>query len=110
MLLHEMLDRNVRNYPQKYGMVFNGRRYTYEEFAKLFSFDDLDDTLAMVFMLLEIFPKQAVDWLFRFYAAHYTQENWDPHYYTSLYAALRLYLEDTIEDQIACRNAAYKEV
>jgi acyl-CoA synthetase (AMP-forming)/AMP-acid ligase II len=31
MLLNEILDRNVRNYPQKDGMVFNGRHYAYEE-------------------------------------------------------------------------------
>lgn len=79
--------------------------HTYQEFAELFSFEHLDHTIATIFMLLEIFPQRTVDWLFRIYASYYTPQNWNPHYYTSLYAALCLFLGEKIHDEIACRMA-----
>jgi hypothetical protein len=77
---------------------------TYEEFASKFSFEQLDDSLSLIFRLLEKQPKASVDWLFRIYASQYA-DSWDPHYYTSLYSALRLYMEDVVDHEVACRMA-----
>jgi hypothetical protein len=77
---------------------------TYEAFARQFSFEKLDDSIPCVFRMLEERPKKVVDWLFRLYASHHNH-GWDPHYYTSLYSALRLYTRDRIRDKVACLMA-----
>ncbi|MBD3305790.1 hypothetical protein GF339_05350 [candidate division KSB3 bacterium] len=77
----------------------------YEAFEKRFSLEHLDDTLASVFALLDQFPDRTIDWLFRKYASLYDPETWNPHYYTSLYAALQLYLGEQLSDKVACRMA-----
>jgi hypothetical protein len=77
---------------------------TYEEFSRQFSFEKLDDSVSLVFQMLEERPKDAVNWLFRLYASYYTRD-WDPHYYTGLYSVLRLCMGDKIRDKVACRMA-----
>ncbi|MBD3184209.1 hypothetical protein GF312_18130 [Candidatus Poribacteria bacterium] len=75
---------------------------TYEEFESKFSLDNIDDSIPMVFRVIEEKPEKSVDWLFRIYTSKY-ENSWNPHYYTSLYCALRFYIEDVIDDKIACR-------
>jgi len=78
---------------------------TYAEFVEGFSIDDLEQTIAMIITLLETEPAKAIDWTFRVYATYYSFGHWDPHYYTSLYAAFHFFLQDNIEDIIAARMA-----
>ena len=61
--------------------------------------------LACVLQMLEETPKRAIGWLFRWYASHYAQDNWNPHRYTSLCSALRLHMGGTIHDEIASHMA-----
>jgi hypothetical protein len=77
---------------------------TYEEFSQQFSFEKLDQSIPCVFQLLDETPQRCVDWLFRIYASYYTRD-WDPHYYTGLYSALRFYLGNKIRDEVARRMA-----
>lgn len=77
---------------------------TYEEFADQFSFEDLDKSTPLVYRLLEENSSKIIDWLFRIYAAYYSHA-WDPHYYTSLYSAINLYMGDKVRDVVACRMA-----
>jgi hypothetical protein len=76
----------------------------YEEFVNQFSFAKLEESMPLIFRLLDETPARCVDWLFRLYASYYTRD-WDPHYYTGLYSALRFYLRDRIRDKVACRMA-----
>ena len=78
---------------------------TYEEFQQGFSFEKLDASIPYLFALLANRPKRTVDWLFRLYASYYAPDSWDPHYYTGLYSALRLYMGDKVQDPVACRMA-----
>jgi hypothetical protein len=78
---------------------------TYVEFSRQLSLEEPEASLACVLQMLERQPKRAVDWLFRWYASHYTRGNWNPHYYTSLYSALRLQMGGRIHDRIASRMA-----
>jgi hypothetical protein len=78
---------------------------TYEAFSQRYSLREPDELLSCLFRMLDEMPRQAVDWLFRFYASHYAYGRWDPHYYTGLYAALRLYMGERIHDQVARRMA-----
>ena len=79
--------------------------HTYAEFVQGFSLDDLDQTIAMIITLLENEPGKAIDWTFRTYAGYYSLGRWDPHYFTSLYAAFHFFLQDDIEDIVAARMA-----
>lgn len=63
---------------------------TYEEFQGNFRFDDLPSSLGLIFGLLDRDPRLTIDWIFRLYASHYNGIDWNPHYYTSLYAGIRL--------------------
>lgn len=76
----------------------------YEDFAQQFSLENLLESIPCVFQLLEIRQKDIIDWLFRFYASRYNGD-WDPHYITSLYSALRLFMGDRVKDKVACRMA-----
>lgn len=77
---------------------------TYEDFIHQFSFKKLDSSMPYIFRVLEENPRNAVDWLFRLYASYY-DHGWDPHYYTSLNSALRLYMGDRVRDEVASRMA-----
>ncbi len=77
----------------------------YDSFADTFSLDDLDTTVAVMCKLVEESPGNAVDWFFRYYAQHYEPNKWDPHYFTSLYASLRLFMDERIADTTARRMA-----
>lgn len=83
---------------------------TYAEFVEGFSFEELEQTIAMIITLLETDPAKAIDWTFRVYATYYSFGRWDPHYYTSLYAAFHFFLQDDIEDIIAARMAVDQAV
>jgi hypothetical protein len=83
---------------------------TYAEFAQEFSFEQIDQTIAMIITLLETDPAKAIDWTFRAYTTYYSFGRWDPHYYTSLYAAFHFFLQDDIEDIVAARMAVDQAV
>lgn len=83
---------------------------TYAEFMQGFAFDDLDQTVAMIITLLETEPANAIDWTFRVYANSYALGRWDPHYFTSLYAAFHFFLQDDLEDLVAARMAVEQAV
>lgn len=78
---------------------------TYAEFMQGFSCDDQEQTVAMIITLLENEPAKAIDWTFRAYTGYYSLGRWDPHYFTSLYAAFHFFLQDDIEDLVAARMA-----
>ena len=75
---------------------------TYEEFSQQFSFARFNESMPLIFRLLNEPHQKCVDWLFRLYASYYTRD-WDPHYYTGLYSALQFYLGDRIRDEVAKR-------
>jgi hypothetical protein len=77
---------------------------TYEEFADQFSFEDLDGLTPLLYKMLEKRPGKTIDWLFRLYSSYYNH-GWNPHYYTSLYSAINLYMGDKVRDIVACRMA-----
>ncbi len=77
---------------------------TYEEFTEQFSFENLDESVPYVYNILEKGSDRVIDWLFRLYASYYNH-GWDPHYYTSLYSAIRLYTGDAVSDIVARRMA-----
>jgi len=79
----------------------------YEEFKSSFSLKNLDETLPVYFNILEKDYKKAVDWMFRLYPNYYNP-NWDPHYFTSLYSALKLYKMDKTEDKTPSKMAIYQ--
>ena len=80
---------------------------TYEDFENSFSLKNLDETLPVYFNILEKDYKKAVDWMFRLYPNYYNP-NWDPHYFTSLYSALKLYKMDKTEDKTPSKMAVYQ--
>jgi len=92
-------DRERRMAEAKYTGELPG---TYEEFCHQFSFEKFNESMPCILQLLEETPERCVDWLFRLYASYYTSD-WDPHYYTGLYSALRFYLSDRITDKVASR-------
>lgn len=81
---------------------------TFEEFSENFHLDKLNDSLPLLFKLLDKEPERGVDWVFRHFASHYNPD-WDPHYYTGLYSAIRLYLSARF-DKTACRMALYQAI
>lgn len=68
----------------------------YEQWRQIFAKKDKEKIMAITLSLLDTSFQQACDWLFRVYADYYTPD-WDPHYFTSLYAALELYRDDTVD-------------
>jgi hypothetical protein len=71
---------------------------SYSEFSDKFSLKELDQSIGLVFELITEKPKSAYDWLIRCYAENYEPTRWNPHYYTSLYCALGLCLDENIEE------------
>lgn len=80
---------------------------TFEEFTDSFSLKQLDETLPVYFKVLEEDYQKAVDWIFRLYPEYYTP-SWDPHYFTSLYCALKLYKRDQSENKVSSKMAVYQ--
>ncbi len=83
---------------------------TYEEFRQQFMNDREEGACEAVFSLLEADTSTAYDWLFRVYASLYNEETWNPHFYTSLYAALELYTKAEGATAAARRLAVYQAV
>jgi hypothetical protein len=77
------------------------------DFENIFSLKDLDASLPIYFKLLEDDYKAAVDWMFRLYTTYYNPK-WDPHYFTSLYSALKLYKLDKNEKKTPSKMAIYQ--
>ncbi len=80
---------------------------SYQNFENSFSLKYLDDTLPIYFNILEKNYTKAVDWMFRLYPNYYNP-NWDPHYFTSLYSALKLYKMDNSENKLPSKMAVYQ--
>lgn len=68
----------------------------YEEWRQIFAKKDKENIITISLSLLDTSFRQACDWLFRIYADYYTPD-WDPHYFTSLYAALELYRDESVD-------------
>jgi len=68
----------------------------YEHWRFILSEKNKQRIISVVISLLDKSWQQACDWLFRSYAEYYTPD-WDPHYFTGLYAALEMYRDDTID-------------
>jgi hypothetical protein len=68
----------------------------YEQWRQIFAKKDKEKIIAITLSLLNTSFQQTCDWLFRVYADYYTPD-WDPHYFTSLYAALELYQDNTVD-------------
>lgn len=68
---------------------------SYEAWQRLFAEKDQEAILDSAIALLRESSEKACDWLFRVYAEYYTPD-WDPHYFTSLYAALELRQDTSI--------------
>ncbi|MCF8000409.1 MAG: hypothetical protein K9K76_00930 [Halanaerobiales bacterium] len=79
----------------------------YHDFENIFSLNDLDNSLPVYFKLLDEDYKKAVDWMFRLYTTYYNP-NWDPHYFTSLYSALKLFQMDNSKDKLPSKMAIYQ--
>ncbi|MDZ7672571.1 MAG: hypothetical protein U5K53_07055 [Halanaerobiales bacterium] len=82
---------------------------TYEEFENTFLLKNLDDTFPVYLNVLEKDYNKAVDWMFRLYTNYY-KPNWDPHYFTSLYSALKLYEMDKSENKTPSKMAVYQAI
>jgi hypothetical protein len=67
---------------------------SYEEFSESFDPSSMEHTMSRLKGLLRRDPRRCTDWLFREYAGYYDPSSWDPHFYTSLYCALKLYMEE----------------
>ena len=63
----------------------------FNKFFNLFSLDNHEKTCSLVLSMMELNPRQTMDWLFLSYLQYYKPGNWDPHYFTSLHAALGIY-------------------
>ena len=82
---------------------------TYEEFENEFSLKYLEKSIPVYYDILEKDYNNAVDWMFRFYTNYYNP-NWDPHYYTSLYSALKLYKMDETKNKVPSKMALYQAI
>ncbi|MGM0445318.1 MAG: hypothetical protein ACQEQH_02840, partial [Bacillota bacterium] len=80
---------------------------SFEDFENTFSLKNLKDKLPLYLNILEKDYYKAVDWMFRLYTNYYNP-NWDPHYFTSLYSALKLYQMDKTENKIPSKMAIYQ--
>ncbi|MFO7814602.1 MAG: hypothetical protein R6V14_02490 [Halanaerobiales bacterium] len=83
------------------------RPENYQDFENLFSLSKLEESLPLYYELMEKDYKTAVEWMFRLYTIYYNP-NWDPHYFTSLYSALKLFKMDQSEDKIPSKMAIYQ--
>ncbi|MBS3810897.1 MAG: hypothetical protein KGY44_03420 [Halanaerobiales bacterium] len=79
----------------------------YDEFEELFNIKDIEKFLPLYFKLLKEDYKTAVDWIFKIYTNFYSPE-WDPHYFTALYSALKLYQLDNSERKIPAKMSIYQ--
>ena len=85
---------------------------SFEEFNNKFSPENLEEIEDAIYMFIETLEndhKSAVDWIFRAYTTYYTPD-WDPHYFTSIYAALQLYLNSDNKDKIPEKMAIYQAI
>ena len=82
---------------------------SYEEFENEFSLKELDESMPLYLKLLEEDYENAIDWMFRLYPNYYTP-SWDPHYFTSLYSALKLYKMDEAKEKIPSKMAVYQAI
>lgn len=73
---------------------------SYETWQQLFDDRDLEAIIDSTTALLSNSYTKASDWLFRAYAERYTPD-WNPHYITSLYAALELSLDRSIPSELS---------
>ncbi len=67
----------------------------YSQWETIFAEKDTDTIVRIAASMVDKDWAQACDWLFRVYAHSYSSD-WDPHYYTSLYAAMMLCQDETI--------------
>ncbi|MFW5972233.1 MAG: hypothetical protein ACOCRL_01975 [Bacillota bacterium] len=82
---------------------------TYSSFKEKFSPEKPDISIYTFLSLLDRDSATAIDWIFRIYTNYYTAE-WDPHYFTGLYCALKLYLSNKINNKTAARMAIYQAI
>ena len=75
----------------------------FDEFFNLFSLDNHDKTCSLILSMLEIYPRRTMNWLFLSYLQYYKPGEWDPHYFTSLHAALGIYRGSTFRTSAARR-------
>ncbi|MGM0421155.1 MAG: hypothetical protein ACQEQG_09165 [Bacillota bacterium] len=78
---------------------------SYQEFYDAFVYDDPEETTRMVINMAEANYSKLVDWMIRLYAEDYEQPRWNPHFYTSVYAALSLYGMEEVENLEVLRMA-----
>lgn len=71
---------------------------SYQQWQEIFSSKNREAIVGSTIALLNESWEKACDWLFRVYAEYYTPD-WDPHYFTSLYAALELGRDPSIAAQ-----------
>lgn len=71
---------------------------SYEHWLELFRSKNRDAIVDSAIAIVTESREKAYDWLFRVYTEFYTPD-WDPHYYTSLYAALELGCDLSIAPQ-----------
>ncbi|MFW6390130.1 MAG: hypothetical protein ACOCZT_03375, partial [Halanaerobiales bacterium] len=102
------IDRNQEEKVLKLKKV-NKQIDNYTDFSKLFSPDNPEESIDTFIFLLDTIPEKAIDWIFRIYPDYYTP-NWDPHYITSIYCAIRLYLSRDIDDKISAKMAVYQAI
>ena len=67
----------------------------YHQWHQIFSEKNTERIASVALAVLAHDWQQASDWIMRSYADYYTPD-WDPHYITSLYAALELYQNDAV--------------
>jgi hypothetical protein len=81
----------------------------YQQFKENFSITNYKEQLAFLFYNLDENYKNTVSQLHRLFAEYYNS-NWDPHYYTGLYCALRLYKSNKINDHRIKKMAVIQAV
>lgn len=84
------IDRERENLAKQIYRIDSPPR-SFSDFFDRFSLDNPEKTVSMVLSLLELNPRQTIDWVFLSYLQYYKPGNWDPHYFTSLCAAFGLY-------------------
>lgn len=75
----------------------------FNEFFNQFSLDNPEKTCALILSLLEMNHRQTTDWLYLSYLQYYQPGHWDPHYFTSLHAALGIARSVTFRKHAARR-------
>jgi hypothetical protein len=71
---------------------------SFQHWQNIFSGKNRDAIIDSAIAILNESWEKACDWFFRVYADYYTPD-WDPHYFTSLYAALELSRDPSITAQ-----------